>query len=70
MIKLHGASASPFVRKVLAVLALKDLPFEHIQQKPWSNDEEFNKISPLGKIPALQDGDLTVFTSSTTGATL
>lgn len=60
MIKLHGASASPFVRKVLAVLAIKQLPFEHIQQMPFVDDPEYRKISPLGKIPALQDGDLTV----------
>ena len=60
MIKLHGASASPFVRKVLAVLAIKQLPFEHIQQMPFVDDPEYRKISPLGKIPALEDGDLTV----------
>jgi glutathione S-transferase len=64
MIILHGASASPFVRKVLAVLALKELPFEHRQQMPWANDKEYNKISPLGKIPALQDGELTVSDST------
>jgi glutathione S-transferase len=28
MIVLHGNAASPYVRKVLAVLALKSLPYE------------------------------------------
>lgn len=60
MIKLYGASASPYVRKVLAVLSIKQLPFEHIPQMPFVDDPEFRKISPLGKIPALEDGDLTV----------
>lgn len=60
MITLHGASASPFVRKVLAVLAIKQIPFEQVQQMPFANDPEFLKISPLGKIPALQDADLTL----------
>ncbi len=64
MITLHGASASPFVRKVLAVLALKQLPFEQTQQMPFSKDPEFQKISPLGKIPALEDGELTVADSA------
>ena len=47
MITLYGASASPFVRKVLAVLAIKQLPFEHIQQMPFANDAEFKKTDCL-----------------------
>ncbi|MCX2982815.1 glutathione S-transferase family protein [Halieaceae bacterium IMCC14734] len=60
MIKLYGANASPFVRKVMAVLALKDLPYEHIPSMPWSGDEELARVSPLQKIPALVDGDLNI----------
>ncbi|MFT6758638.1 MAG: glutathione S-transferase, partial [Chitinophagales bacterium] len=60
MITLHGNSISPYVRKVLAVLKLKNLAFEQIQQMPFSADDEFKKISPLGKIPALQDGDASI----------
>jgi glutathione S-transferase len=60
MITLHGVSASPFVRKVMAVLAIKNLPYEHILQMPFSQDKEYEKINPLGKVPTLQDGDLTV----------
>ena len=64
MIKLHGAYGSPFVRKVLYVLAVKDLPFEHIQQMPFTGDAQYLKINPLGKIPSLQDGDLTLCDST------
>jgi glutathione S-transferase len=64
MIKLHGASGSPYVRKVMIALAIKGLEYEHIQQMPFSKDAEFLKISPLGKIPALQDGDFSLSDSS------
>lgn len=60
MLVLHGASASPFVRKTLAALKLKELEFEQIQQMPFAKDEEYRKLNPLGKIPTLQDGDLTI----------
>ncbi|MFT4519937.1 MAG: glutathione S-transferase [Halioglobus sp.] len=64
MIILHGVYGSPFVRKVLAVLAIKDLPFKHIQQMPFARDTEYQKISPIGKVPAIQDGELTVSDST------
>lgn len=60
MIKLYGANASPFVRKVMAVLAIKNVPYEHIPSMPWSGDQQLAKVSPLEKIPALVDGDLTI----------
>ena len=60
MITLYGASASPFVRKVMAVLAIKGLSYEHNHNMPWSGDAELKKVSPLEKIPALTDGDLTI----------
>ena len=60
MIKLYGANASPFVRKVLAVLALKQLPYDHIPSMPFSGDPELARVSPLSKVPALVDGDLNI----------
>ncbi len=60
MMKLYGANASPFVRKVMAVLAIKQLPYEHVPSMPFSGDAELAKVSPLQKVPALTDGDLTV----------
>ncbi|WP_295875080.1 glutathione S-transferase family protein [uncultured Zhongshania sp.] len=64
MIVLHGNSVSPFVRKVLVALAIKGIDFEQVQQMPYSGDAEYLKISPLGKIPALQDGDLNLCDST------
>lgn len=64
MITLYGAYGSPYVRKVLFVLAVKELSFEHIQQLPFTGDQEYLKINPLGKIPSLRDGDLTLCDST------
>lgn len=55
--KLFGASASPFVRKVMVTLAEKGLDFESDPINPFSPPENYRDISPLGKIPAFQDGD-------------
>ena len=60
MIQLYGANASPFVRKVMAVLAIKKLPYEHTPSMPFSGDKELARVSPLEKVPALIDGDLTI----------
>ena len=57
MLKLFGANVSPFVRKVKVVLAEKNLPFEQQQTAPFPPTAEYRKISPLGRIPAFQDGD-------------
>ncbi len=60
MITLYGANASPFVRKTMAVLALKQVPYEHVPSMPFSGDPELAKVSPLSKVPALVDGDLNI----------
>ena len=64
MIVVHGAHGSPFVRKVLVALAIKELPFEQKQQIPFIKDPEYRKINPLGKIPTLQDGELIICDST------
>jgi glutathione S-transferase len=61
---LHGTSGSPFVRKVQVALAIKELPYEQKQQIPFTRDPEYRKINPLGKIPSLQDGELTICDST------
>jgi len=60
MMTLYGANASPFVRKVMAVLAIKQLPYDHVRSMPFSGDEELARVSPLSKVPALVDGDLNI----------
>src|SRR5512139_2321261 len=52
-----GVNASPFVRKVRVSLAEKKIPYDLVPVFPGGADEEFRKLSPLGKIPAFKDGD-------------
>jgi glutathione S-transferase len=61
---LLGGSVSPFVRKVRVVLVEKGLAFEHEQINPFAPPEGYREISPLGKIPALKDGDRALCDSS------
>ena len=70
MLKLFGANPSPFVRKVKVVLAEKGLSFDQEQTSPFPPSAEFKKISPLGRIPAFQDGDKTLADSSIISAYL
>ncbi len=64
MPKLLGAFGSPFVRKAYVALTEKGIPFEHEQVIPFGVSAEYRKLSPLGKIPAYQDGDKTLADSS------
>lgn len=61
---LYGTSVSPFVRKVLVFLAEKGIEFENAPVNPFAPPDNYKKISPLGKIPALTDGDNTLADSS------
>jgi len=63
-IVIHGVNASPFVRKVRLALTEKGIPFENVPVMPMGVSDEFKKISPLGKIPVLQEGDFTLPDSS------
>ena len=58
MIKVHGVHGSPYVRKVFIALEFKGIPFEIVQQMPFSGDADYLKLNPLGKVPTLVDGDL------------
>jgi glutathione S-transferase len=48
------------VRKVFIALDIKDVTYEIVRQMPFSGDTEYLKINPLGKVPSLVDGDLTL----------
>jgi len=59
-----GANLSPFVRKVRVFLAEKGLEYQLEPVVPFNPGPEFKAISPLGKIPAYRDGDVTLADSS------
>jgi glutathione S-transferase len=62
--KIIGSYVSPYVRKVVACLALKGLDYEIDPITPFYGDEEFGRLSPLRRIPVLIDGDLVLTDSS------
>lgn len=62
--KIYGALLSPFVRKVLVIADLKGLEYEHVNVIPGATPPGYEKISPLKKIPALEDGDLSLCDST------
>lgn len=62
--KIIGSYVSPYVRKVLACLALKGLDYEIDPITPFYGGEEFDRLSPLRRIPVLVDGDLTLCDST------
>lgn len=64
MITIHGSPVSPFVRKTLVCLIEKGVEYDINPISPFPAPESHLKISPLGKIPALTDGDLAIPDSS------
>lgn len=67
MIRVLSSPASPFVRKVRAVLietAQTDVDVVDVAAHPLGGDAALNATAPLGKIPALErDGGPTIFDS-------
>lgn len=61
---LYGASLSPFVRKVRVCLLEKQLDYTMELILPRNQPDWYYEINPLGRIPALRDGDLDVCDSS------
>jgi glutathione S-transferase len=64
---LHGVAASPFVRKARVFLIEKGLPYELdpvVPFPPANAAPAFRRMSPLGKVPALSDGEWAISDSS------
>ena len=51
---LHGVSASPYVRKVQAVLNTKGIHYTLDPIVPFGRKSELLSLNPLGKIPVYQ----------------
>lgn len=63
-ITLYGAPLSPFVRKVRLCLLEKGLDYALEVVMPFTPPEWYLQLNPLGRIPALKDGELTLADSS------
>src|SRR4028119_2248250 len=63
-VKIIGSFVSPYVRKVLACLELKAISYEVDPITPFYGGDEFERLSPLRRIPVLIDGDVTLSDSS------
>ncbi len=59
-VTIIGSFVSPYVRKVLACLNLKRVAYEVDPITPFFGNEEFERLSPLRRIPVLIDGDLSI----------
>jgi len=61
---VYGVSGSPFVRKVLLCLEHKGVPYELDPVVPMNPGPDFAKKSPLGKIPAFSNEEISLADSS------
>lgn len=62
--KIFGVTVSPFVGAAAICAGLLGVDYEVVMTRPHSDDPEFVKASPFGKIPALADGDFTLADST------
>ncbi len=71
-VRVYGTAVSPYVRKVVTVLEEKKIPYDiHpilpanlLKATGQEVPEDFQKISPLGKIPAITHGQFSISDSS------
>jgi len=63
-LRIVGSFVSPYVRKVLACLNLKGLDYEVDPITPFFGNDEYERVSPLRRIPILTDGDFNICDSS------
>ncbi len=66
MLKVWGRRNSSNVQKVMWLIAELGLPYEHIPAGAnfgRLDEPQFRALNPHGKIPVIQDGDLTVWES-------
>ena len=67
-VTIIGSFVSPYVRKVLACLNLKGVAYEVDPITPFFGNDEFERLSPLRRIPVLTDGDFSASDSTVISA--
>lgn len=63
-VEIIGSHVSPYVRKVLAVLEAKRIPYRIDPIVPFLGDDRFAALSPLRRVPVLVDDRVTLCDSS------
>lgn len=61
---VYGAPLSPFVRKVCLCLIEKGMDYDLEVVMPFGQPDWYREFNPLGRIPALRDGELKLADSS------
>jgi glutathione S-transferase len=64
MLKIHGVAFSAHTRKVIITAIEKSIPYELIRVIPLAPPPEWRELSPLGFIPAIEDGVVRLADSS------
>jgi len=64
MLKLYEHPLSPYAQKVKIALTEKAVPFETTIPNLLGEDAEFARVSPRREVPALVDGETSVFDST------
>ncbi len=68
LVTIIGSFVSPYVRKVLACLNLKGVVYAVDPITPFFGDDDYQRLSPLRRIPVLVDGDFSVSDSTVIAA--
>jgi glutathione S-transferase len=67
MLRIHGVPFSAHTRKVIVAALEKRIPFEVVPVVPLTPPAGWLELSPLGLIPAIEDGSVTLADSSVIG---
>jgi glutathione S-transferase len=64
MLKIHGLLFSAHTRKAIVAATEKQIPYELNRVIPLAPPPDWRELSPLGLIPAIEDGDVRLADSS------
>jgi glutathione S-transferase len=64
MLRIHGVPFSAHTRKVIIAALEKQVPYELVFVVPLTPPPAWRELSPLGYIPAIEDGDFRLADSS------